>query len=54
MSLFLLFAVGGIRGGTLYLHHHPVSSFLTLGGTLLLGVSLLLLPLVTLFRSRLS
>ncbi len=54
MSLFLLAAVGGIQGGTLYLHHLPVASFLTLGGTLLLAIGLLLLPLVTLFRSRLS
>ncbi|MGC8528950.1 MAG: MFS transporter [Leptospirillia bacterium] len=54
MSLFLLAAVSGIQGGTLYLHHLPVSSFLTLGGSVLLGIGLLLLPLVTLFRSRLS
>ena len=54
MSLFLLAAVGGIQGGTLYLHHLPVASFLTLGGVLLLATALLLLPLVTLFRSRLS
>ncbi len=54
MSLFLLAAVGGIQGGTLYLHHLPVASFLTLGGTVLLAIGLLLLPLVTLIRSRLS
>ena len=54
MSLFLLAAVAGIQGGTLYLHHSPVTSFLKLGGTLLLVIALLLLPFVTLFRSRLS
>jgi MFS family permease len=54
MTTFLLSALVGIEGGTLFLHHHSVSEFLRLEGMFLLPVSVVLLLLVTHFRSRLS
>lgn len=54
MTLFLLSALVGIEGGTVFLHRHPVSTFLHIEGGFLLSVSVLVLLLVTLFRSRLS
>ncbi|MEC4683687.1 MAG: MFS transporter [Nitrospirota bacterium] len=54
MTFFLLSALLGIEGGTLFLHHHSVKAFLHFEGAFLLPISLLLLLLVTHFRTRLS
>ncbi len=54
MTLFLFSALIGIQGGTNFLHTHPVGNFLHLEGTVLLGISLGMFLLVTLFRARLS
>lgn len=54
MTLFLLAAIVGIQGGTVFLHRHPVSEFLRLEGEGLMSVTAILLLLVTLFRARLS
>jgi len=54
MTLFLLAAIVGIEGGTLFLHRHPVTAFLHIEGGILFVVSAGVLLLVTLFRSRLS
>ena len=54
MTLFLLSAIVGIQGGTVFLHRHPVSEFLHLEGEILISVTVLVSLLVTLFRARLS